>query len=162
MGDKSDCDSHGSETLWSNSSTILPARNTKIAELKYHASSFSNVLKELEKVRFCTHSRKIIKFQNLSVLSSPPPIPAGLARVLQDSSGLCPTLPSSAKLGRTGTEFGRISAEIKYIMEIFKCHVTLSNNSLYTDNLILRTPQIFSFRGTIKLYSIELHRFFLS
>ena len=24
----------------------------------------------------------------------PPPIPAGLARVLQDSSGLCPTLPS--------------------------------------------------------------------
>ena len=66
--------------------------------------------------------------------------------VLQDSSGLCPTLPSSAKLGRTGTEFGRISAKIKYIIENFKCHVTLSNNSLYTDNLILRIPQIFSFK----------------
>ena len=80
------------------------------------------------------------------VLSSPPPIPAGLARVLQDSSGLCPTLPSFAKLGRTGTELGRISARIKYIMENSQCHVTLSNNSLYTDNLIQRIPQIFSFK----------------
>ena len=32
--------------------------------------------------------------------------------VLQESSGLCRVLPSSAKLGRTGTELGRISAKI--------------------------------------------------
>ena len=40
-------------------------------------------------------------------------IPAGLARVLQESSGLCQTLPRSARLGRTGTDFGRIPAKLK-------------------------------------------------
>ena len=52
---KSDCDSHHCEILWSNSSTILQARNTKLGELKCHVSSSNTSLKKLDKVRFCTH-----------------------------------------------------------------------------------------------------------
>jgi hypothetical protein len=61
-----------------------------------------------------------------TVLLSPPPIPAGLARVLQESSGLCriasqslgpgsqscQAWQSSAELGRTGAELGRTGAEL--------------------------------------------------
>jgi hypothetical protein len=60
------------------------------------------------------------------VLSSPPPIPAGLARVLQDSSGLCRIASQSVNIGsqscqawqgldRIQTELGRIYFKLEYI-----------------------------------------------
>ena len=66
-----------------------------------------------------------------STFQSPP-------KFMQDwpeSCRILRTLPNSAsttKLSRTGTEFGRISAKLKYIMENSKCHVILLNILLYT------------------------------
>ena len=115
---------------------------------------------EVEKAKVCTPSTLIPhhrwpsitlfagkqaprRLWRMPVLSSPPP---NSCRTGQSPAGILRTLPNSATLGRTGTELGRISAQLKYFMENSKCHVTLSNNSLYTDNLILRIPQIFRFK----------------
>ena len=59
---------------------------------------------------------------------------------------VCRTGQSPGKVCQAWQDWDRVwqdSVELKYIMEIFKCHVTLSNNSLYTDSLIPRIPQIF-------------------
>jgi hypothetical protein len=49
---------------------------------------------------------------HIAVLSSPPPIPAGLARVLQDSSGLCRIASQSLNIGSQSCQAWQSSAEL--------------------------------------------------
>jgi len=57
-------------------------------------------------------SHRVKHWCHLSVLFSPPPIPAGLAGVLQDSSGLCKIASQSFNIGSQSCEAWQSWAEL--------------------------------------------------